>query len=72
MLEITSQLNCNCKTFFETYAEKPSKEFIPSPGKLETFDYSGFETGVRFETGYKEGDEISVFLRSINCKNHLP
>ena len=22
MLEITSQLNCNCKTFFETYAEK--------------------------------------------------
>ncbi len=50
------------------YAEKPSKKFIPSPGKLETFDYSGFETGVRFETGYKEGDEISVFYDPLIAK----
>jgi 3-methylcrotonyl-CoA carboxylase alpha subunit len=47
------------------YAEDPSNGFLPSIGKLETFaDY----TEGRFETGFKENDEVTPFYDPMIAK----
>jgi len=44
-----------------------SHRFIPCPGKLETFRLPDRE-GVRVETGYAEGNEVSPFYDSLLAK----
>lgn len=47
------------------YAEDPSKGFLPSIGKLETFDLCG---DYRVDTGVEEGSEISPFYDPMIAK----
>jgi 3-methylcrotonyl-CoA carboxylase alpha subunit len=47
------------------YAEDPAKGFLPSTGRLEYFQ---LQTGVRVETGYEVGDEVSPFYDSMLAK----
>ncbi len=48
-------------------AEDPERNFLPSPGTVEVYiPPGGF--GVRVDTGYAEGDEISPFYDSMVMK----
>lgn len=55
------------------YAENPEKNFMPSPGMLEVFDWSGVESDVRVDTGFCSGDEVTFFydpmIAKIICKD---
>jgi 3-methylcrotonyl-CoA carboxylase alpha subunit len=48
------------------YAEDPAKGFLPSIGKLETFELGG--EGVRIDTGVVQGAEISPFYDPMIAK----
>lgn len=51
------------------YAENPEKNFMPSPGKLTEFNFSNlFNDGVRVETGYEQGSEITPFYDPMIAK----
>jgi 3-methylcrotonyl-CoA carboxylase alpha subunit len=47
------------------YAEDPTREFLPSVGRLEHFDLGGHG---RIETGVDEGDEVSPFYDPMIAK----
>ena len=48
------------------YAEDP-ETFIPSPGTLDVFTLPGLD-GVRVETGFREGDEVSSHFDPLLAK----
>jgi acetyl/propionyl-CoA carboxylase alpha subunit len=49
------------------YAEKPAKNFIPSPGPLTVMQVPQMQ-GVRFETGYREGNRVTPFYDPLVMK----
>jgi len=50
------------------YAENPSKGFLPSPGQLSVFRMPEAGEGIRIDTGFREGDTISVFYDPMIAK----
>ena len=50
------------------YAENPTKNFMPSPGRLKTFEWSDKEVGVRIDSGFRSGDEITFFYDPMIAK----
>ncbi|MDQ8036519.1 MAG: acetyl/propionyl/methylcrotonyl-CoA carboxylase subunit alpha [Pedobacter sp.] len=49
------------------YAEDPQHEFLPSTGRLRVFSLPEAE-GIRVDTGYREGDEVSVHYDPMMAK----
>ena len=43
------------------YAEDPSKNFLPSPGKIKKMKFPHIPNGIRLDWGYDEQDEISFY-----------
>ena len=43
------------------YAEDPSKNFLPSPGKIKKMKFPQIPNGIRLDWGYDEQDEISFY-----------
>ena len=50
------------------FAENPAKNFMPSPGKLEVFDWSNVKPGVRIDSGFRSGDEVTFFYDPMIAK----
>jgi 3-methylcrotonyl-CoA carboxylase alpha subunit len=50
------------------YAENPLKNFLPSPGKLETFALPHGMADVRIDTGVREGDTITPYYDPMIAK----
>ncbi|MEC7806381.1 MAG: hypothetical protein VYD75_04650, partial [Pseudomonadota bacterium] len=50
------------------YAEKPEKNFIPSPGQLRVLRFPNPSNFIRIETGYIEGDKITSFYDPMIAK----
>jgi 3-methylcrotonyl-CoA carboxylase alpha subunit len=50
------------------YAEDPSKNFLPSPGRLTGFEVPNPARGVRVETGFREGDTITHYYDPMIAK----
>ncbi len=50
------------------YAENPAKNFLPSPGPLETFSAPTEGNGIRVDTGVREGDQVTYFYDSMIAK----
>jgi acetyl/propionyl-CoA carboxylase alpha subunit len=50
------------------YAEDPKRMFLPSPGKLAVFRPPMDLPGVRVDSGYREGDEITPFYDPMIAK----
>lgn len=51
---------------FRIYAEDPVK-FFPSPGKISALDW-GDTTGVRIDSGYEEGGQVTPFYDPLIAK----
>lgn len=51
---------------FRIYAEDPST-FLPSPGKIDTFDYPSIE-GVRVDTGFASQTQVTPFYDPMIAK----
>ena len=43
------------------YAEDPSQNFLPSPGKITKLKIPKIPNGIRLDWGFEEGDEISFY-----------
>ena len=43
------------------YAEDPSQNFLPSPGKITKLKMPKIPNGLRLDWGFEEGDEISFY-----------
>ncbi len=50
------------------YAEKPEKNFLPSPGTLTRFRFPAETSQLRIDTGFKEGDTITPFYDPMIAK----
>jgi len=50
------------------YAEDPAKGFLPSIGRLDTFDLKSGVPGLRIDTGVEQGAEISPFYDPMIAK----
>jgi len=50
------------------YAEKPERNFIPSPGQLRVLRFPCPSNFIRIETGYIEGDKITPFYDPMIAK----
>jgi 3-methylcrotonyl-CoA carboxylase alpha subunit len=50
------------------YAERPAKNFLPSPGVLERFDVPETGPQVRIDTGVRAGDRITHFYDPMIAK----
>lgn len=50
------------------YAENPQKNFLPSPGRLETLEFPPTNESFRIETGVRSGDAISVYYDPLIAK----
>ena len=50
------------------YAENPAKRFMPSPGTLERMTLPTPSDTVRIETGYREGDQVTVHYDPMIAK----
>ena len=48
--------------------KNPQKNFMPAPGDLEIFDWSEISDGVRIDTGFKSGDEVTHFYDPMIAK----
>ncbi|KAB2337405.1 acetyl-CoA carboxylase biotin carboxylase subunit [Cytobacillus depressus] len=51
---------------FRLYAEDP-KSFLPSPGKIEVFNWSNFE-GVRVDSGYESNSTVTPYYDPMIAK----
>ncbi|MDC1315776.1 ATP-grasp domain-containing protein [Alphaproteobacteria bacterium] len=43
------------------YAEDPSKNFLPSPGKISQLTIPDIPDGIRMDWGFNQGDEVSFY-----------
>ncbi len=50
------------------YAEDPGQGFIPSTGRVRRFAHPGDEPGVRLDSGYDDGDEVSIHYDPLIAK----
>lgn len=50
------------------YAERPEKNFFPSPGSLETLRFPDESPHLRIDTGVREGDDITPFYDPMIAK----
>ena len=50
------------------YAEKPEKNFLPSPGTLTRFRFPAETRQLRIDTGFREGDTITPFYDPMIAK----
>ena len=50
------------------YAEDPSKNFIPSPGKISKLSVPELTNNTRLDIGVDEGDEISFYYDPMIAK----
>lgn len=50
------------------YAERPGKGFMPSPGQLSRLRLPRESAQVRIETGYQEGDKVTVYYDPLVAK----
>ena len=50
------------------YAEKPEKNFMPSPGRLSDLVLPDETDGVRIDTGFRAGDEVSFLYDPMIAK----
>ncbi len=50
------------------YAENPAKNFMPSPGPLQTFSLPDAMENVRIDTGVREGDKITPYYDPMIAK----
>ena len=50
------------------YAERPEKNFLPSPGTLDRFGLPDAAPGLRIDTGFVEGDTITPFYDPMIAK----
>ena len=50
------------------YAEDPSREFLPSIGRLTRYEIPSKDRGVRVDTGVFEGSEISIYYDPMIAK----
>ncbi len=50
------------------YAENPDRNFMPSPGTLTALRLPGQKDGIRIDSGFRAGDEISMFYDPMIAK----
>ena len=50
------------------YAENPQRNFMPSPGLLQTLILPHAEPGIRVDTGFRQGDTITPFYDPMIAK----
>ncbi len=50
------------------YAERPEKNFLPSPGVLTRFDLPEEDSSIRIDTGLREGDRITPYYDPMIAK----
>ena len=50
------------------YAERPEKNFLPSPGELTRFRLPDENSALRIDHGYREGDRITPFYDPMIAK----
>jgi 3-methylcrotonyl-CoA carboxylase alpha subunit len=50
------------------YAERPEKNFLPSPGELSRFQVPEGEADVRVDSGVREGDRITPYYDPLMAK----
>ncbi|MDE2159182.1 MAG: ATP-grasp domain-containing protein, partial [Burkholderiales bacterium] len=50
------------------YAENPLKNFMPSPGRLLRFELPEPMPGIRIDSGYRAGDEVTHFYDPMIAK----
>lgn len=50
------------------YAEKPEKNFMPAPGRIDRFDLPRPRNGIRIDTGVRAGDEVTPFYDPLIAK----
>jgi acetyl-CoA carboxylase biotin carboxylase subunit/3-methylcrotonyl-CoA carboxylase alpha subunit len=50
------------------YAEDPSKNFMPQPGRLSLFEFPNELEGVRVETGFEAGAEVTPYYDPLLAK----
>ncbi|MGC4092057.1 MAG: biotin carboxylase N-terminal domain-containing protein [Polyangiaceae bacterium] len=50
------------------YAEDPAKNFIPQPGRLTRFEWPAARPGVRIESGFGEGSEVTPYYDPLLAK----
>jgi acetyl-CoA carboxylase biotin carboxylase subunit len=50
------------------YAESPAKNFMPSPGPLREFRLPDARSGLRIDTGVRQGDQITFYYDPMIAK----
>lgn len=50
------------------YAERPEKNFLPSPGRIDTLDWPETGAALRIDTALRPGDEITPFYDPMIAK----
>ncbi len=50
------------------YAERPEKNFLPSPGLVDTLRWPPLEDGLRIDTGIRAGDRVTPFYDPMIAK----
>lgn len=50
------------------YAEDPSKNFLPQPGRIETFEFPAELSGIRVESGFEAGAEVTPYYDPLLAK----
>jgi 3-methylcrotonyl-CoA carboxylase alpha subunit len=50
------------------YAEDPARDFLPATGKLEALHFPAEETGLRIDTGVRQGDRVAIHYDPLLAK----